>query len=496
MDQDAAGQAGRASSGRASSERDHVVVVGGGISGLSAAHELRQQGLAVTVLEAAERTGGKIATAQLAGLRLDTGAESILTRRPEALDLIDELGLGEELTYPAAGVPAFVYSRGALRRLPTGQVMGVPGHFGPLARSGVLSPGGLLRAARDWVWPKCPVTEDVAVADFVGRRMGSEVVDRLVEPLLGGVYAGRSEALSLRATMPQLASAAQDLGSASASARTAIRQRDQTSDPPFATLRGGLGRLVTELETQLGAAAQVAVKTRATVRRLQRTGDMWRLTVGCAAESTHVTAAAVVLACPPGPAARLLAEEVPAAAAALGEVTTASMAVVSLAYPRSAVPPDWTASGFLVPPVEQRTIKAATFSSVKWPWLAEELAGASTAEPLAVVRCSIGRVGEEATLQRSDAELVAAAADDLAETAGITAPPVESHVTRWGGALPQYDVGHADRISRVRSALRDQPGLGACGAAFDGVGIAACVAGARAIAREVLTTRTGRTARL
>ena len=182
----------------------HTVVVGGGVSGLAAAHRLARSGHRVTVLEAASRPGGKLAVEKVAGVAADVGAEAVLARRPEALALIDELGLGDRVTHPGT-VASQLYSRGRLRDFPEGHVMGVPADLGALARSGVLSPAGVLRAARDLVWPATPVGADVPVATYIGIRMGREVVDRLVEPLLGGVYAGRADQLSLDATLPQLA---------------------------------------------------------------------------------------------------------------------------------------------------------------------------------------------------------------------------------------------------------------------------------------------------
>ncbi|MDS1268862.1 protoporphyrinogen oxidase [Lipingzhangella sp. LS1_29] len=482
MDQDTSVSTGAA----AAPGSRHVVVVGAGISGLTAAYELRCRGLSVTVLEASERVGGKIASTDLGGVRVDTGAESILVRRPEARTLIEELGIGADLTYPEEGLSAQVYSRGALRPLPAGQVMGVPARLLPLARSGIVSPRGVVRAAVERLRWFSAVDRDQSVGDFVAHRMGSEVVSRLVEPLLGGVYAGRAADLSLDATVPQLADGARAGHSAAASARAALRARAAASGPVFASLRGGVGHLVATLENTLRSDPEVRLETGATVRELRRQEGRWTLTVGSAAAAHQVDADGVILACPAIPAARLLADQDPAAAQILSGIPTASMAVVSLAFPRSALPRRHRASGFLVPPAEGRTIKAATFSSRKWPWLAAELdTVAGNDEPLELVRCSVGRLGEEAVLQRPDGELVAAAVDDLRELCGLDAVPVDSHVTRWGGALPQYNVGHLERVREIRARLRKHPALGACGASYDGVGIAACVADARTTAQEV-----------
>ncbi|TDQ49617.1 protoporphyrinogen oxidase [Actinorugispora endophytica] len=471
--------------------KPRAVVVGGGVSGLTAAHRLAESGHSVTVLEAAPKPGGKLATATVAGVPADVGAEAVLARRPEALSLIEELGLGDRITHPGVA-SSRLYSRGALREIPADNIMGVPGDLAALARSGVLSPAGVLRAARDLVWPATPVRGDVPVAAYIGVRMGAEVVDRLVEPLLGGVYAGRADRLSLDSTLPQIAPLARGERSLMAAVRKAGRRaraavpEGAPRPPVFATLRGGLAGLV----DALAARPAVRVETSATVRELRRTGRGWSLVVGPAGDSRRVDADAVVLACPAPAAARLLRAEVPRAATELDGIEYASMAVVTLAYRASAFPAPPAGSGFLVPAVEDRVIKAVTFSSVKWPWLAEELRAVHSGADMVLLRCSIGRIGGEAVLQRSDEELAALAAADLADICGVAGPPVDSRVTRWGGGLPQYAVGHGDRIARLRSALAGHEDLAVCGAAYDGVGVPACVGGAEEAARLITRTTT------
>ncbi|MEY9211181.1 protoporphyrinogen oxidase [Thermobifida halotolerans] len=465
----------------------HTVVVGGGVSGLAAAHRLAQSGHRVTVLEAAPRPGGKLAAERVAGVPVDVGAEAVLARRPEALALIDELGLGDRIAHPGV-VASRLYSRGRLRDFPDGHVMGVPGDIAALARSGILSPAGVLRAARDLVWPATPVRSDVPVATYIGIRMGREVVDRLVEPLLGGVYAGRADLLSLDATLPQIAPSARTERSLAAAVRASHpRTTAPSAEPPpplFATLRGGLATLVDALAAQPG----VTVETAAPVRELRRTERGWRLAVGPESRTRVVDADAVVVACPAPEAARLLRREAPRAAVELGGVDHADMAVVTLAYPLSAFPAPPTGSGFLVPAVERRTIKAVTFSSVKWPWLAEELRAVHPGTKTVLLRCSIGRFGDEAVLERDDGELVDLAAADLADICGVDGPPLDSHVTRWEAGLPQYSVGHRDRVARIRSALAEQEGIAVCGAVYDGVGVPACLGSAAEAARLISTT--------
>ncbi|PSK98187.1 UDP-galactopyranose mutase [Murinocardiopsis flavida] len=471
--------------------KPHVVVVGGGVSGLTAAHRLAGSGHEVTVLESAPRLGGKIAGSPVAGVAVDSGAESVLARRPEALDLFSELGLDDRVVHPAP-VGARIYSRGALRTLPRNHVMGVPGDLLELARSGIVSPAGVLRAARDLVWPRTPVRGDVPVAAYIGIRLGAEVVDRMVEPLLGGVYAGRADRLSLDSTLPQIASMARaerSLLAAAGRARAAAPAGPPA--PVFAGLRGGLSTLVDALADALAARSGL-VRTGTTVRGLdRRPGGGWTLTTGSACHPATVDADGVVLAAPGPAASRLLRAEAPGAARALAEIDYAGMAIVTLAYRAAAFPEPPAGSGFLVPAGEGRAIKAATFSSVKWPWLAEELRAAHPGEELVLVRCSIGRAGEAAVLQRGDGELAALAAADLSAITGVAGPPVDRRVTRWGGGLPQYTVGHADRIGRARSAVAPLPGLALAGAAYDGVGIPACIAAGEGAAAEVAAELAG-----
>ncbi|MFI6322233.1 protoporphyrinogen oxidase [Nonomuraea sp. NPDC050556] len=452
----------------------HVVIVGGGISGLAAAWFLRQGGAAVrvTVLEGSPRIGGKLHASEVAGVSVDEGAEAMLARRPEGKDLARAVGLGDELVPPGT-TQAAIYTRGALRPMPKGQVMGVPSDLTELAKSGIISPAGLLRVPLDQVLPATLVTTDVSVAAYIRARMGGEVLDRLIEPLLGGVYAGRSDMLSLEATMPRIAAAARSERSLLAAARQIVDEAPADAGPVFTTLRGGLGSLPEAVAKASGAD----VRTGVTVRELRRTLNGWRLVTGPVPSPTVFEADAVILAVPGPAAGRLLRDEVPKAAAELGRIEYSSMAIVTLAFPVSAFGAAPTGSGYLVPPVEGRAVKAATFSSVKWPHLAGDHV---------IVRCSIGRVGDEHLLQREDAELVAMGVAEMSEVMGVRGLPVDSRVSRWGGALPQYNVGHLDRVARARAAVAVQPGLAVCGAAYDGLGIPACISTARTAAARIL----------
>ncbi|WP_051807139.1 protoporphyrinogen oxidase [Streptomyces sp. NRRL F-2664] len=467
----------------------HVVVVGGGIAGLAATHRLLAEGARVTLLEAGPRLGGKLYSGELAGARVDLGAESMLARRPEAVALAEAVGLADAVQPPATAT-AHLWTRGALRPMPRGHVMGVPGDLGPLAASGVLSAEGLARIQAEPTLAPTEIGEDVAVGAYVAARLGREVVDRLVEPLLGGVYAGDAYRISMRAAVPQLYEAARThalLGDGVREIQRRAQARPEQAGPVFAGIDGGIGRLPLAVADACRAAG-ARIVTGAPVREVLRTADGWRVV---AAEET-LDADGVVLAVPAGPAGRLLDTLAPAAAAELHRVEYASMALVTLAFRRSELPEAVAgggASGFLVPPVDGRTIKASTFSSNKWAW-------AGTDPDLFLLRTSVGRYGDERDLEREDRELVEVSLADLGEAVGLTARPVASTVTRWDGGLPQYPVGHLDRVARIRGAVEALPGLAVCGALYDGVGIPACIASAGRAADTVITALGRRTAPL
>lgn len=461
----------------------HAVVIGGGIAGLAAAHRLLASGLRVTVLEATERLGGKLMTGEIAGTQVDLGAESMLARRPEAVGLATAVGLGERLQPPATAT-ASVWTRDALRPMPKGHVMGVPGD--PAALSGVLSPEGLARIAEERDLTPTAVGDDVAVGSYVADRLGREVVDRLVEPLLGGVYAGDAYRISMRAAVPQLFEAVKEGGPLldgvlRIQERAAARQQ---TGPVFQGIEGGIGTLPGAVADAVRAGG-AEILTETPVLGLTRSAQGWDVRT----DSRVIAADAVVLATPAWSASTLLAAECPAASVELAAVEYASMALVTMAFRRSDLAGTAALqgrSGFLVPPVDGRTIKAATFSTNKWRWVAD------SAPDLFLLRTSVGRYGEEEHLHREDDELVDVSLGDLAAATGLTARPVDTEVTRWIGGLPQYPVGHLGRVARIRDEVAKLPGLRVCGAVYDGVGIPACVASAHRAADEVAADIEGR----
>lgn len=409
-----------------------VAVVGAGVAGLTAAYDLVRRGHDVIVLEASDRVGGKLRTAEVAEATVDVGAEAMLARRPEGVALAQSLGL--PIVHPTSA-SSRIWTRDALRPMPP-SVMGAPTDLAALAASGVLSSAGLARAqAPVEVWPE----DDVTVGDLVAARFGDEVTERLVEPLLGGVYAGRARSISARAATPQLLRPAGPVTG---------------SGPVFAGIPGGMGRLTTAL------AEALDVRLGTPVLSLIRGDAGWQV--------DDEIYDAVVLATPAAPTAALLRAVASAAADDLAAIESASVAVVTFAFDGLVTE---HSSGFLVPPIDGRAIKASTFSFNKWDWVGEAGGG------LQILRTSLGRAGE--TLSASDLDLIDSSLADLERAIGSLATVVDVHVQRWDDALPQYALGHLDRVARVRAAVAALPGLAVCGAAYDGVGIPAVIASAQ-----------------
>jgi oxygen-dependent protoporphyrinogen oxidase len=429
----------------------------------------------VTVLEADGRLGGKIRTSSLGGVPVEEGPDTFLARVPHARELAAALGV--ETVAPATG-KAFIWTRGRLRRLPTGQVLGVPVELGPLLRSGVLPPAAVARAGLDLLLPRRRpgLSADPSVADVIGARMGQAVVDRLVEPLVGGINAGRADDLSLAATAPQLAAAAGSrsliLGlrrgrrpTPTTTATAPAAAAAAAAGPLFLGVTGGLGQLVDRLAAAL-AEAGVDIRPGTAVRHVEPDRDAGGYRV-VTADGTAL-AAAVVVAVPAFAAGPMLRGAAPAVAADLERIRYASVAVSTLAYRPADVGSPLDGAGFLVPRIERRLMTACTWSTSKWPTLAES--------GLVLVRASVGRSGDDRFADLADDELVDQLHRELSAIIGVRRPPVTSLVSRWPDGFPQYQPGHQRRVDRIEAGLAAAlPGVVVAGAAYRGLGIAACV---------------------
>lgn len=447
-----------------------AVVIGGGISGLAAARRLARAGLSVTVCEASPAWGGKIAPVQVGDVTLDGGAESMLARRPEGVGLIADLGLDSRQTNPTPAKPRLLIQGREVGLPPS--LQGIPTD-GPALRP-LLSEAGLAYALAEPDRPAPALDGDVTIGDYVDRRFGAEVTDRLLEPLLGGVYAGRARRLSFEAVAPPLFAAARRGGSLTEHARAALRPG---AGPVFAGLRGGVHGLIAALTADLDSLG-VSMQAATPVTALTPTADGYALTT----PTGTITTSAVVLAAPAAATGRLLSGMV-SSAAELTRVPYASTAVLTLLV--SGLAP--TGSGLLVPPGGLPTIKALTYSGTKWGWIGQTVEQAHGAGVTAV-RVSIGRAGEASLLQIGDDALLRRSVAEVRTLPGWErAELVGAAVTRWGGALPQYALGHRSLIARLRSELGRRPGLAVAGAVLDGVGIPACLASADQAVAEVLT---------
>ena len=432
-----------------------IAVVGGGVAGLTAAYELGRAGADVVLLEGSDRLGGKLRLAEVDGVTLDVGAEALLARRPEATDLCAEIGLGDAIVHPET-TSAAIWTRGALRPMPR-TVMGIPADIDALMASGIVERPPVSR-------PTPVPNDDVSVGEFVRDRVGEEILDRLVEPLLGGVYAGHADDLSLAAAGAPI----RELGADLLAGAAAAKPSDTEGEPVFAGISGGVGRLPGVLAEASGAE----IRTGAVARDVQRSGAGWRITLA----DGHEDVDAVVVATPAPASSRLLADTAPEAAFELADLTYASMAIVTFVVDGDVELAD--GSGFLVPPIDGTAIKGSTFSSQKWAWLAES---GRTA-----LRASVGRAGDTALLHQDDATVASTALADLRRAVGHLPEPAQWHVQRWGGALPQYEVGHLERIDVVEHAIAAEPGLEVCGAAYRGVGVPAVIASAQGAVRRLM----------
>ncbi len=466
-----------------------IAIIGGGIAGLSAAWSLvkdRNVDAEITVFESSSSVGGKLQLLELEGINLDAGAESMLAVRPEAIAMAKAAGLSSSLVSPST-MKASVVAHGELQPLPAGLISGIPTDLRALAASDVMSVPGLMRIPLDHVLPKTDLTGDISIGDYVTTRVGREVVDRLVEPMLGGVYAGQADNLSLEMTVPALYRLARREKSLLVAAREAratgaANSGARKGGPIFAGISGGLGRLPIAMADRLKQRG-VQIECDAPVSTIRRTSAGWRVSARIDGRSTPQDFDAVVVAVPAPAAAKMLAKVNPAAAVLLDTVPYASVALATLMYSPDDIPATVSGSGFLVPPVEGFAVKAATYASRKWSWVARAGARARDSEgnkrSVAVVRTSLGRFGDPFVQEHSNDELAQVAVKDLAAIAGLSAKPVASTITRWDDSLPQYTVGHRERMMSAREALSSTPGISLCGAAYDGVGIPACIGSAQ-----------------
>ena len=426
-----------------------VVVVGAGVAGLSAARGLARAGLRVTVLESGDRAGGQLRTATLDGTVVDVGAESVHLGPPGAAALVADLGLREGAV-EARPSRTLVWTGRRARPLPDGVTPTGPTRLLPVLRSGLLSWRGLLRAGQEPLRARPVLAPDVAVGTFLRERFGDQVVDRLVDPLLGSLHGGDVDRLGVAGAAPAL------LADVHSGRSLLLRRRRAAGSAALVTWAGGTPVLAEALASGLDVRTGVAVTS------LERVAGGYEL----AGDWGSLRAGAVVLAVPAAVAAVLLRDLAPEAAGALAATRTASVATVVARYPRAALPAHLaTTTGLLVPSSAGTLLKAATVLSAKWPHLADGDV---------LIRLSAGRAQGPDVTELDDAALLDRLTADLGAVTGMTARPSSALVHRWRGALAQLEVGHVERTAAARAALAVHPGLLLAGASYDGLGIAAC----------------------
>ncbi|MDF2607828.1 MAG: hemG [Bacillales bacterium] len=460
-----------------------VVVIGGGITGLSAAYylqkEAKEKGLPIEtiLIEASSRLGGKIQTITRDGFIIEKGPDSFLARKVSATKLIREVGLGDQIVHNSAG-KSYVQVRGKLHRMPEGSFMGIPTQVTPFILSGLFSPVGKVRAALDFVLPRSGIEGDQSLGHFFRRRFGNEVVENLIEPLLSGIYAGDIDKMSLLATFPMFDKIEREHRSLVLGLRTVTPPKPKTQTPKEGSKKGifisvgtGLQSLVQAIEENLEPNT---VKKSVKVEKIVKKGEQYELTLN---NDEVIIADSVIISTQHQSVPHLLPniEEVQF----FSEMPSTSVANVSMAFPLSAIEKDIDGTGFVVSRNSDYTITACTWTHKKWEH--------STPEGYALLRCYVGKPGHEAIVEQTDEEIIKVCLDDLSKTMNITSKPEFTYVNRWKDAMPQYIVGHVDRMAKANNALASKmPGIYLAGGSFNGIGVPDCIDQAVATVAKVI----------
>jgi oxygen-dependent protoporphyrinogen oxidase len=447
-----------------------VVVVGGGIAGLSAGYELHRRGVRFAILERASRAGGVIFSDESDGFTIDAGPDSLLTQKPEAIRLCQELGLGSRLVSTKPPRLAYVQRNGRLHPLPAASVLGIPTVFGPFLKTHLFSAAGKLRMGAELFVPPRREDGDESIGSFIERRFGREATTYLAEPLMAGIHAGDVHRLSIHSLFPRFVQAERAHGSLLRTFRRQARAPAH-ADGAFRSLPGGLSEMVRALVGTLPAGA---ICLNATVTNVRATGGSFRVE---SAAGTTLEARAIVFATPAYVTSELVRELDAELASLCGEVRYASTATIALGFTRDAVAHPLEGSGFVVPRVERSGILAASWLSSKWPHRAPD--------DRVLLRTFVGGARDPWALSDSDDELIGRSLRALRPLLGIRGEPLLARVYRFDRANAQHEVGHLARLAAIERALARHAGIFVTGSGFRGTGIPDCVADGRATAARV-----------
>jgi oxygen-dependent protoporphyrinogen oxidase len=448
-----------------------ISVIGAGITGLASALRLRaiQPDLEIVIHEGADRAGGKLYTDRVDGFLVEAGPDSFLASKRGGVTLSEDLDLGSRLVTPRPEHRgSFVLSRGRLHPIPQGFSGLVPGELGPVFRSSLLSPAGKMRVAMDLVLGPRKDDGDESLASFATRRMGAEMYERMIEPLLSGIYAGDGSQLSLAATFPQLRASELTHGGILKGAmaqRSEAEQREVGQSPRkgFLSFDGGMSSLI-ERAVAVARESGTRIELNASCTGIQRDRDGgYRVTIEGTAGTFEDRVDGVIVAVPAWAAQPLLTDVAPDASAALSEIEHVSNALVAVGFPESQLTRPLDGYGYVVPRAEGRDVMAMTWVSSKWANRAPE--------GQVLVRAFIGRAGQQAALAGDDASLVAIALRELDEVLGLRVDPRLARVYRWDKGMPQYNLGHLERVDRIELSIARTPGIEIAGNMLRGVGI-------------------------
>jgi oxygen-dependent protoporphyrinogen oxidase len=473
-----------------------IVIIGGGITGLAAAHHLTElavelpQPINIQLFETSNRLGGTIKTETREGFLLERGPDSFISEKPQALNLAKRLQIDSHLIETnSTRRRSFIVRNGRLRPVPQGFQLLAPSSIFPFLTSGIFSVSGKVRMAADLVLPRKKMNgdSDETLAHFVRRRLGAEALARMAQPMVGGIYTADPEKLSLRATFPRFLDMEERHRSiilamfrAKKNARAENASTSGARYSLFLSFDHGMQLLVDTLERRLHDAASCEVRLNSAIRTVEKTGEgKWKIFT---AGGELISADGVCLALPAHIAATLLIQTAPQVATELAAIPYASTATVNLGYRRDDIPHALNGFGFVVPYVERRALLACTFSSVKFPGRAPDGS--------ALLRAFVGGALQPDMFALDDAEMISRVRNDLRELLGIEKAPIFAEVSKWSRSMPQYELGHLDRVQRIHDALKELPGLKVVGNAFTGAGIPDCIRNGETAAKELVEALT------